>query len=131
MFAAFLNSIIPLKKHALPKKNGGLGGNVLYLTIGKNVSNRRLNDILKYLAKDVKPGYLNTKIHFKHLDRADFELLMSNINEYLIPNNIKMIVIDDFPAMTNEFIDEESGDVDYLSKNDFIKTYLTPKLVTF
>ena len=63
------------------------------------------------------------KIHFKHLDKADFELLNANLREYIEPNDIKMIVIDSFVTLTLDFIDEESGEVDHISKAEFIKEY--------
>ena len=104
----------------LSKKYGGLDQNCLFITTGKPHSEARIQEVIKkrYMSSI---QLIPPKIHFKHLNMDEFKLFMTNIDDYITQNRIKMIVIDSFISLTLEFIDENSNDLDYLSRSQFLR----------
>ena len=105
---------------------GGLFQNSLYVTTGKPASERRLLSILERRFPKLKRNaqtYLD-KIHFKHLSFEEFQLLMTNLNEFITINQIKLLIIDSFNSLTLEFINEETNETDFRKRAEFIKEYI-------
>ena len=107
---------------ALPIKLGGLDLNVLYISTVKQLSDKRLGQILETLPLSKSElNKINKNVHLENIEATQFESYLVEVEKFIEDNKIKMIIIDSIAGLSDVQFINENNEVDYIGRAQFLR----------
>jgi RecA/RadA recombinase len=106
----------------LPNSYGGLESTILYISTVKKISNKRIEQIINGLKISKKHiPTITSRFIDDYVEASEFEQYLSSIENKIVDNKIKLIVIDSITGLSDVQFINENNEVDYIGRSIFLK----------